>query len=141
MDVMITWDFEIRWLRNFSLFLMKARLFDGVMKIYCAQMSEAWNKKNKKYIPCALNKTKRGQRDQCRGDEQQTTSNNSPSVGFSAAAKGTRSREPFGRGVGGQRTPSRNTRSSCPISWPLLPLPGKLQCDWGLSKQSIRCPA
>lgn len=45
MDVLIMWDFEIRWLRNFSLFLMKARFFDGVMKIYCAQMSEAWNPK------------------------------------------------------------------------------------------------
>lgn len=56
-------------------FLMKARFFDGVMKIYCAQMSEAWNQKNKKYIPCVLNKTKRGQRDQWREDEQQTTSN------------------------------------------------------------------
>lgn len=31
-----------------SFFLMKARLFDGVTKIYCAQMSEARNKKIKK---------------------------------------------------------------------------------------------
>lgn len=56
---------------------MKARLFDGVTKIYCAQMSEAWNKKQnkKKYIPCALNKTKRGQRDRRREDEEQTASN------------------------------------------------------------------
>lgn len=60
-----------------------------------------------------MNKTKRGQRDQCSEDEEQTTwltaaetsyFANSPSVSF-AAVKGTRSQVAFGRGEGNAHHP------------------------------------
>lgn len=74
MDVLITWDFEIRWLRNFPRFLMKVSFFFDAVMIYCAQMSKGVEPKIiTPKNPLRVNETKRGQRDQCREGEEQTT--------------------------------------------------------------------
>lgn len=74
MDVLITWDFEIRWFRTFSLFLMKAEVFWWCYEdLLCADVRGVGPKIITQKNPLRMNKTKRRQRDQCSEDEEQTT--------------------------------------------------------------------
>lgn len=85
---------------------MKARFFDGVIKSYCAQMSEAWKKKS-----LCINKTEIGQREQSREDEEQTTSlTTARTFGFtnslSVRLAAVKERGVKNDSVGGRRTPT-----------------------------------
>lgn len=143
MDVLITWDFEIRWLWNFSPFFWWKQRFLMVLWRFIAHRCQRRGTKNNnthtKKIPYAW----RRERKEDNGTsvakaEEQTTRLTAAETSRFAAVEDTRSQEAFGQ----QHTPSWDPQSSCPISWPGCSLfPGQLPADWALRKQSIMWPA
>lgn len=124
--MMITWDFEIGWLWNFSDY---SSFFLMVLWRFIVHRCGGGG-----IHPWCINRTLRTKGPVYR--RSRTTASFALLNMFSWTER-NKSGEPLVR----SNTPSKILETSCPISWPLVPPPppSQLQCDWGLSKHSIMC--